>query len=117
MREAAAGAPRRLQTGTRVRRRIPYLLAAAGLALAGTSGYLASTALSAGQQQQVRTVTINVATGPRGPAGAPGPAGPQGERGPVGPAGGIVCADGYTAGDLRINHPGGQVTIRTCVKN
>jgi hypothetical protein len=97
-----------------VRRRIPHLLAAAGLALAGTSGYLASTALSAGQQQQVRTVTVDVGTGEQGPRGPEGPVGPPG---PQGPPGGTACPAGYSIGDVRINHPGGQVTIRTCVKD
>jgi len=105
---------------------------AIGLALAGTSGFL--VAVSAGANAPVRTVTVNVATGPRGPAGPPGPQGakgeagakgeqgapgqrgPQGERGPQGPAG-VACPDGFTAGQLVINHPGGQTTVWTCLKD
>jgi hypothetical protein len=89
-----------------VRRRLPYLLVAVGLGLAGASGFLASSAI--GQTDEpVRTVTVNVPTGAQGPAGPPGPPGPPGVA---------ACPAGYTAADLRINHPGGQVTVRTCLK-
>jgi hypothetical protein len=58
-----------------------------------------------------RTVTINVATGPRGPAGPPGP---KGDTGPQGPAG-LTCPSSYSPGVLVIDHPGGQVRIWTCL--
>jgi hypothetical protein len=73
------------------------LLLAGSLALAGTSGYLASTALGLAEQQQVETVTIDVATGPRGepgPAGPPGPEGPPGPQGPPGESGGATGPQG-----------------------
>lgn len=74
------------------------------LILAGGTGFLTATALSTGQQA-ARTVTINVATGPTGPTG------------PAGPAGATTCPDGFSPGDLVINHPGGQVTLYTCLKD
>jgi hypothetical protein len=106
---------------------------ALGLVLAGTSGFF--VAVSTGANAPVRTVTVNVATGPRGPAGPPGPKGEQGPkgdqgakgeqgpkgeqgaRGPAGPPGGDFCPDGFTAGQLVINHPGGQTTTWTCLKD
>jgi hypothetical protein len=60
--------------------------------------------------------------GPVGPAGPPGPAGPAGPAGPPGEdgtGGGDVCAGappGYSPGILRINHPGGQTDIWTCLE-
>jgi hypothetical protein len=90
--------------------KLPALLAGAGLALAGTAGLLTATAFGIGQQEPTRTVTINVGTGSQGPPG------PRGPIGPPGPPGGSACPNGYESGDLRINHPGGQVTIRTCLK-
>jgi Collagen triple helix repeat (20 copies) len=100
------------------------LLTAASLALAGTSGFLASQTLGAGAQ--TKTVTISVANGPPGPKGDTGPAGPKGEqgpkgeagpRGPQGEAGQANCPAGFSHGDLVINHPGGQVTLFTCLKD
>lgn len=104
--------------------KIPVLLLIGSLGLAGASGYLASQAISAGSQA-TKTVTINVGTGPQGPpgpAGEPGPQGVKGETGPIGPAGpqgpaGLACPTGYSEGDLIINHPGGQVTLFTCLKD
>jgi hypothetical protein len=110
-------------------------LLAAGLALTGGSGFLASQALTAGTAEQTRTVTVNVGKGTEGP---PGPPGPAGERGPAGPAGadstvpgprgsagppgppgtGGPCAgapDGYQAGVLVLNAPGGQVRLWVCL--
>ena len=111
----------------------PYvLLLAAGLVLTGGAGYLASSALSVGTQAAARTVTINVTAGPTGPAGAtgdpgppgakgdpgpPGATGPKGDRGPAGPAGGLTCPSGFSEGELVINHPGGHVTIFTCLED
>jgi hypothetical protein len=93
-------------------KRLPYLLAAAGLALAGVSGYLASAAIGLADQP-VRTVTVNVGTGVQGP---PGPAGPAGPRGPAGPAG-LACLAGYSPGVLRINAVGGHVQVYTCLED
>ena len=50
--------------------------------------------------------------GPKGDKGDPGPQGPPGEGG--GPCDG--APPGFTAGILRINHPGGQVDIWTCIE-
>jgi len=83
----------------------------ASLALAGTSGFFVAT--SVGSAQSTRTVTINVGTGQQG---TPGPPGPKGDPGPPGPAG-LTCPSGFTAGDLVINHPGGQTTLWTCIKD
>jgi Collagen triple helix repeat (20 copies) len=53
--------------------------------LIAAAGGLAAYALGAQQQQEpTRTVTVDVATGPRGPEGPPGPAGPKGDQGPIG---------------------------------
>jgi hypothetical protein len=99
-------------------KRLPFALAGAGLLLAGTSGFFIADAVSGAAP--VRTVTVNVATGPRGEQGPAGPAGPRGEQGargeqgPPGPAGG-GCPNGFTAGRLIINHPGGQTTVWTCL--
>jgi hypothetical protein len=116
----------------------PTVLLVAGLALAVSTGFLAATAFSAGQQTPTRTVTIDVGAGPAGPAGPqgdrglPGPVGavgpkgdkgdkgdvgPPGPQGPVGPTGGINCPSGFSEGDLVLNHPGGQVTLFTCLKD
>jgi hypothetical protein len=83
------------------------LILAAALTLAAGAGYLTSQAVGVGSQTPARTVTINVATGPQGPAG------PQG---PPGPAGSSSCPTGFEAGELVINHPGGQTAIWTCLK-
>lgn len=91
----------------RLRPLLPLIVA---LVLAGGAGYGAATALG-GKAAPARTVTINVATGPRGPAGPPGP---KGDTGPQGPAG-LVCPVGYSPGKLVINHPGGQTAIWTCL--
>ena len=108
---------------------------AVAIGLATSAGFLVATALGSSAAEAVRTVTVNVATGPRGPVGPPGPrgeqgpAGPRGESGPAGPtgprgpegppgpAGGDFCPAGFTAGTLVINHPGGQTTTWTCLKN
>ena len=108
------------------------------LTLAGGAGFAASMAIG-GSSAPARTVTINVATGLRGPAGPPGPkgdpgpagdtgpagpagdpgaqgpAGPKGDTGPAGPPGEQTCPAGYQPGALVINHPGGQVTLWTCL--
>jgi hypothetical protein len=79
------------------------LIAAGGL---GTAAVLGAT----NAPTPTRTVTINMATGPTGPAGKQGP------TGPAGPAGNAECPTGFSFGDLVINHPGGQTTIFTCIK-
>lgn len=141
-------------------KRLHWLTMAAALTLAAGSGLLAAKALGVGAQGPSRTVTINVATGPQGPAGPPGP---QGDPGPAGAgleikgtvptradlpssgnkqgdtyivtadgsiqvwdgtkwvqsgsiaAGSIGCPSSFTAGELVINHPGGQTIIWTCL--
>jgi hypothetical protein len=98
------------------------LATAAALGLAGASGFLASQALGTSAAQAERTVTVNVATGQRGPTGpagvpgAPGPKGERGARGPTGPAGATSCPSGFEPGVLVINHPGGQVRVFTCLE-
>jgi hypothetical protein len=98
-----------------------YPLMALGLALAGTAGYFASQA--GGAPPPVRTVTVDVATGPTGPEGPPGPQGPPGVRGPVGPTGpqgppgDFSCITGYSPGILVINSPHGQVRIYTFIQD
>ena len=77
----------------------------ATLALAAASGFLASVALSVGNDEPTSTTTIDVATGPTGPQGPPGPAGT------------VDCGTGYHTGIVVINAPGGQVTLKVCVKN
>ena len=108
--------------------RLPAILLGSALLLTSASGYLAATALS-GSGGAVRTVTIDVATGPMGPAGetgAPGPpgepglqgpAGPAGPAGPPGPTGGTECPEGFSDGYLVVNHPGGQVTLFGCLED
>ena len=85
-------------------------LVATSLTLAASAGFLTSQAVG-GSRAATRTVTINVATGPAGPAG------PTGATGPQGPAGTSSCPAGFTAGELVINHPGGQTVIWTCLKD
>ena len=97
--------------------RLPVALAVLGLVLAGTAGFLTAVATGASNATPTRTVTVNVATGPRGPVGPPGPRGEQGERGPAGEPGSSSCPAGYEPGALIINHPGGQTTIWTCLKD
>lgn len=114
--------------------RNPLLLLMAGLALAGASGFLTSQALSGGSSAAARTETITLTnggpgpTGPAGPRGARGPVGVTGERGvtgepgatgPQGPAGqgGVPCPDGFSPGFLVINHPGGHVTLYSCLED
>lgn len=76
------------------------------LVLAGASGFLASTAFSTAPEQAVRTVTVTLRNGATGPAGP---------RGPTGPAGAESCPAGFEPGELVINHPGGQVTLFSCL--
>jgi len=94
------------------------LTMAGALGLAAGSGFLTSQALGTAQQATT-TVTVNIPTGgpgPQGPAGPPGPKGDTGPAGPAGPAGAQTCPAGFQTGELVINHPGGQVTLYTCLK-
>jgi hypothetical protein len=75
------------------------------LALASGAGFLVSQAIGASSQTPPKTVTINVATGPQGPPG------------PTGPSGTSTCPTGFSAGELVINHPGGQTLVWTCIGN
>lgn len=104
------------------------LFLAVGLVLAGSSGLLGAHALMAAGVLDTKTITIHLTAGPPGPKGERGPVGPQGpqgERGLVGAQGpqgergpaGMECPVGFIAGYLVINHPGGQVTVFTCLKN
>jgi hypothetical protein len=95
-------------------RQLVWLVAA--LALATGAGFLASQAFSGGAQAPTRTVTISIQNGATGPQGPAGPPGPKGDVGPTGPAGSTSCPSGYEEGELVINHPGGQVTVLTCLK-
>lgn len=94
----------------------PLSIAACTACLAA-GGFGAAAAFGVVNQTPTKTVTINVATGPRGPAGPAGPKGDTGPAGPPGKDGGEKCPDGFSFGDLVINHPGGQTTIFTCIKD
>jgi hypothetical protein len=118
------------------------LLVIAGSSMALGSGLLAATALSQASSEPTKTVTISLGNGLKGkrgpagpkgerglegpkgdigPRGEPGPPGPKGDIGPAGPpgtsSGFTSCPNGYKASDLVINHPGGQVTLLTCLKD
>jgi len=106
----------------------PAVLLSAGLVLTGGAGFLAATALGVTSQTPTKTVTINIptsGTGPQGPQGEPGPQGPPGPKGDTGATGpkgdtgpaGLACPSGFSEGLLVINHPGGQTTIFTCIKD
>lgn len=87
-----------------------------GIVATGAAGFVAAAALSAGTATEPsKTVTISLSNGA---TGATGPAGPTGPPGPAGTGGGAdSCPTGSTFGELVINHPGGQVSILTCIKN
>ena len=102
------------------------LLLFLGLSMTAGAGFLTATAIGQSSAAPERTVTINVATGPTGPAGPKGDQGPAGPRGATGPqgeqgppgVGGGPCAGApadYSPGFLVINHPGGQTKIYTCL--
>lgn len=116
-----------------------FVLGGASLVFAASTGFLTASTFAQGPNEPSRTVTIDVATGPTGPQGPqgkqgpigergptgeqgpPGERGPTGEQGPPGPPGpgGGPCGGappGYEPGILVINHPGGQVTIFTCIR-
>jgi len=95
----------------------PILLLVGAIVLAGGSGYLASQAIGLGTQAPTQTVTINAGVGATGPKGDTGPAGPPGPKGDPGTPGAESCPTGSTFSALVINHPGGQTTIYTCIKD
>jgi hypothetical protein len=97
-----------------IRSHVTWLALGGALVLAAASGYLASVALGLGTQQPTRTVTVNIGTGERGPAGPPGP---KGDPGPAGAPGAESCPAGYTFSVVVFNAPGGQQTIATCLKS
>ena len=89
-------------------KRAPQLVIAGALVLAGSSGFLASQALSSSSAlQATRTETITLRNGATGPTGP---------RGPTGPSGAESCPIGFEAGELVINHPGGHVRLFTCLE-
>jgi hypothetical protein len=99
------------------------VVVSAGMLMVGASGFFASKALTAGTTTDPTTTTITIsngAPGPPGPTGpastVPGPPGETGPAGPTGPAGSVSCPTGYAPGYVQINHPGGKVTIYTCVE-
>lgn len=95
----------------------PFVFIGTALALAGVTGFFAAGAIGIGSQTPTKTVTVNVGNGATGPAGPAGPPGPKGDPGPAGSPGAESCIAGSTFGALVINHPGGQTTIYTCIKD
>lgn len=116
--------------------RLTALLLAGALVTTSAGGYFTSQALS--QTDSGKVVTIDVGKGEKGDPGPPGPPGPRGEKGdqgergiagPIGaagpkgdkgepgPPGAVICPAGFVWGRLIINHPGGQVTIFTCIED
>lgn len=86
------------------------LVLGASLVLAAGAGALTAIAVGQGQAPRpVRTVTISVSDGARGPAGPAGPQGPKGDPGTT------VCPEGSVFGKLVINSPGGHAEIFTCI--
>jgi hypothetical protein len=82
------------------------------LGLTAAAGFLGATVVGAATGDPARTVTVEVGQpGPAGPAGPVGPAGPTGATG----ADGLACPAGFTAGELVLNSPGGQVRLWTCL--
>ena len=93
------------------------IVGAVSLTLAAVSGALVAVALGQGfLGNPQKTVTVNIPTGTTGPPGPPGPKGDTGPQGPPGPPGPLDCPTGFVPGDVVINHPGGQVTIYSCIK-
>lgn len=69
---------------------LPRVLAGASIVLAAASGFMAASVLAQGNAEPARTVTVDVATGPKGDTGPPGPQGdmgPKGDTGDTGPPG------------------------------
>lgn len=100
------------------------LVMVGSLTMAAGAGGLAAVAIAQEPGQPVVTTTVSIpeaVTGPAGPPGETGPAGatgatgPAGEQGPPGPSGAQDCGTGWVLGVVVINHPGGHVTMKTCV--
>lgn len=96
-----------------IRNNATTLVLVGSLALASSAGFFAATAVGSSQQQPTRTVTITLDPEP----GPPGPPGPKGDPGPAGEPGAESCPTGSSFGELVINHPGGHVSILTCLKD
>jgi hypothetical protein len=107
-------------------------IGATSLIFSGGLGAAFGIAATTSPEQASRTVTLSLTGGPTGPQGPVGPVGPigpvgvpgergptgpKGDTGPIGPPGGLSCPTGFSTGDLVINHPGGQVTLFTCLKD
>jgi len=90
--------------------RLPGLLVVSACVLAAGGGFLTSVALGTSTADPI-TTTISLSTGPQGPQGPPGPPGPKGDPGSA-----QACPQGFQEGYLVIDHPGGQITIFTCLK-
>lgn len=101
---------------TFLRKNLGLLGVGAASLLAAAAGVFAAVALGAGPNQAVVTTTINAAVGTQGPAGPKGDPGPPGAKGDPGPAGGTTCPDGFEVGEVVFNHPGGHVTLYTCIQ-
>lgn len=92
----------------------PWLIGLVALVFAGSTGFLAATALSTGSQVPTKTVTIDVGTGAQG---LPGPAGPPGPKGEPGTPGAESCPAGSTFSAVLVNAPKGQTILYACVKD
>lgn len=68
-----------------------------------------------GQKGEIGDPGPSGAQGATGPPGAVGATGPQGEPGPPGNSD-IACPQGFEEALLVLNHPGGHVTLFTCLK-
>jgi hypothetical protein len=91
--------------------RLAILIASGSLLAAGT-GVLGAMALgTSSSQAPTTTTTITLKDGAQGPTGPSGPAGADGSPGAE------SCPTGSEFGELIINHPGGHVTLLTCIKN
>lgn len=90
-------------------------LVVGGVLLAGAGGMAVSAYTAATQNEPTRTVTIDVATGPKGDIGPPGPPGPQGEQGAPGSPN---CPTGFSHADVVFIQQGkGPTTLFACVKD
>lgn len=88
--------------------KLAIFLTSGSLCAAGAGTLAAVAVTSNNAQTPSTTTTITLENGVTGPTGPAGPQGPPGET---------SCPTGSTFGELVINHPGGQVTIFTCIKN
>jgi hypothetical protein len=100
-----------------IRSHIVWVATGGALALAGTTGFLASQALGgATAGPPVTTTTVNIGAGSTGPSGPAGPAGPSGPTGPAGAGGADQCPTGSTFQAVVLNQPGGHLELWVCVK-